>query len=163
MTIYYEDIVSKVRNVTEEENNAVKVIEYRKLPEPNRNIKDYVELAARAYAKMALYALFLELKHYAFEMNSKHFVVEIRVCGEDHIKAFGSIKSTDIDCTIPLAVDSRVALNTPTIQECIFRGIYGEAAKDAYIQKVSEVLQGFGELHMEGDILSVYTRIVFCH
>ena len=41
MAIYYEDVISKVRNVTEEEIYAVKVMEYRVFPEVNKSIKNY--------------------------------------------------------------------------------------------------------------------------
>lgn len=160
MEIIYEAITQRVKPQTAEEQKAVKVLEYRELPEDDKTIREYAEIAARAYAKKALYVLILELKKYAFENHCKRLNVKIMVCSNDYIKASGNNVEACVDLTATKFMSGFI---TSTIQECIFRGIYGKCAKEAYMNQIHDSLKELGEPISAGDIhLYEDVTIVFC-
>ncbi|MBO5143515.1 MAG: hypothetical protein J6C46_11110 [Clostridia bacterium] len=158
MRVYYDSFISSLDSTTEEEKDAIKVLEYKKAPDENKRIEDYVEMAAKNYAKLALTILFADLKKAACEKGYRSVIVNVWIVSTAFVQAIGR----DVSGKFSFSPNSNYSFLTPSVQECVFNGIYGEKAKKAFLKQIQELLKPLGTpLNVDDIFLYENISIIF--
>lgn len=138
----YSVLIKRLREFTEEERKAMKVVTLQEPLEHGKVFDDYVALVSKYFARTALKLLFLDLRAYAWENQLKTANINLLVSGTYAIKICGESEFCKVLYSLPSSEYSNYTL---TVQECLFKGIYGKQAMKYYFEEIKSLLNDFGK------------------